>query len=156
MTISRPPVGGTKPYGFLPPGHTPEVQAMLLNERRAAFVYDAARLAAIAAGAPVVPLPWIIRETEFRLQFLDVIRKQCGDSPCNSPEELHDSWALAYLQMGWIYSPDYSREARTHPDLVPYHQLGTLEKDKDAVFIELCKIARLYIREPDPKEKAAE
>jgi hypothetical protein len=29
---------------------------MTLNERRAVFVYDAARLAAIAANAPIVPV----------------------------------------------------------------------------------------------------
>ena len=31
---------------------------MLVNERRAKFVYDAARLAAEAAQAPIVPVPW--------------------------------------------------------------------------------------------------
>jgi len=33
-----------------------------LNERRAVFVYEAARLAAIAAQAPIVPVPWEERE----------------------------------------------------------------------------------------------
>jgi hypothetical protein len=31
---------------------------------------------------------------------------------------------------------------------VPYAELGTLEKDKDDVFIVLCELARNYIREP--------
>ena len=38
---------------------------------------------------------------------------------------------------------------KTHPDLVPYAQLGRLEQDKDSVFIALCEIARLWIREGD-------
>ena len=33
-----------------------------------------------------------------------------------------------------FYSEEYDREKRTHPDLVPYDQLGQLEQDKDAVF----------------------
>ena len=35
---------------------------MSLNERRAEFVYDSARLAAISALAPIVPEPWSHRE----------------------------------------------------------------------------------------------
>lgn len=88
---------------------------MSLTERRAEFVYNAARLAAIAAQAPIIPVPWYAREIPFRTQFLDVIERQCGPDYSNSPEELHDSW------------------------------ISQLERDKDAVFILLCQIAREYI-----------
>ncbi len=47
--------------------------------------------------------------------------------------------------MGWVYGEPYDREKRIHPDLVPYAQLGQLERDKDAVFVALCNIARLWI-----------
>jgi hypothetical protein len=30
--------------------------------------------------------------------------------------------------------------------MVPYDDLGQLEKDKDSVFVALCEIARLWIR----------
>jgi len=59
-----------------------------LTERRAEFVYDAARLAAIAANAPVVPVPWCEREQAFQQQFLPVIERQCGEQRSTSPEEL--------------------------------------------------------------------
>jgi hypothetical protein len=116
-----------------------------LTERRATFVYDAARLAAIATGAPIVPVPWVEREDAFRSQFLEVIERQCGPNRSASPEELHDGWVLAYVTMGWTYGETYNRENRVHPDLVPYDQLGKLEQDKDAVFIALCEIARQWI-----------
>ena len=116
-----------------------------LNERRAIFVYEAARLAAQAAGAPVVPSTWDEREQPFREQFLKVIERQCGEQRSNSPEELHGSWVQAYLTMGWEYGPEYNRDAKVHPDLVPYSQLGYLERDKDAVFVGLCEIARQWI-----------
>ena len=118
---------------------------MTLDERRAIFVYDAARLAAIAAGAPIVPVPWTEREESFRIQFLKVIERQCGDQRSRSPEELHGSWMQAYFAMGWTYGEKYDREAKVHPDLVPYADLGQLERDKDAVFVALCEIARLYV-----------
>lgn len=117
----------------------------LLAVRRATFVYDAARLAAIAAGAPIIPVPWAEREEAFRNQFLDVIDRQCGEQRSRSPEELHGSWMQAYFAMGWVHGEQYDREAKVHPDLVPYAQLGQLERDKDAVFVALCEIARQWI-----------
>ena len=118
---------------------------MSITERRAEFVYDAARLAALAAGAPVIPVPWIDREDAFRKQFLEVIERQCGPQRSSSPEELHGSWMQAYYDMGWVYGETHDRARKTHPDLVPYSQLGQLEQDKDSVFVALCEIARLWI-----------
>ena len=116
-----------------------------MNKRRAEFVYEAARIAAIAAKAPIVPDPWAGRENAFRDQFLKVIERQCGPQRSTSPEELHGSWMQAYFEMGWVYGEEYDRAKRIHPDLVPYAQLGQLERDKDAVFVALCEIARQYI-----------
>ena len=122
-----------------------------LNSRRAEFVYNTARLAAIAAGAPVIPQVWHNREKAFRSQFLAVIERQCGPQRSSSPEELHGSWMQAYFSMGWVHG-EFDPEKRTHPDLVPYDQLGQLERDKDAVFIALCEIAREFIyAEVDPQ-----
>ncbi len=115
------------------------------NKARAIFIYEAARLAAIAAGAPIIPAHWDEREDDFRDQFIDVIYRQCGDQRSSSPEELHGGWMQAYFENGWVYGDNYNPELRTHPDLVPYEQLGQLEKDKDAVFVALCEIARLYV-----------
>lgn len=116
-----------------------------LTERRAIFVYDGARLAAIAANAPIIPEPWAERDDAFRKQFLEVIERQSGSSRSESPEELHGSWVQAYVDMGWKYGPDRDIEKKTHPDMVPYSKLGQLEKDKDAVFVALCEIARRWI-----------
>lgn len=55
----------------------------------------------------------------------------------------------AYLTMGWVYGEKYDAEKWTHPDLVPYAALGQLERDKDAVFVALCEIARQWIYEVD-------
>lgn len=115
--------------------------------RRAQFVYEGARIAGIASGAPIIPVIWRDREQGFRDQFREVIERQCGEQRSSSPEELHGSWMQAYFAMGWVYGEKYDREKHIHPDLVPYAELGQLERDKDAVFVALCEIARQWIYE---------
>ena len=127
--------------------HEYEAGMKSLTYRRAEFVYQGARLAALAANAPIIPEPFQEREKDFVDQFLDVIDRQCGPLRSESPEELHGSWMQAYFLNGWTYGEIRDPEARTHPDLVPYAQLGQLEQDKDSVFVALCDIARLWIRE---------
>jgi hypothetical protein len=117
-----------------------------LTVRRAIFVYDGARLAAIAAKALVVPAPWAQREDAFKRQFLGVIEQQCGPDRETSPEILHEQWRKAYVEMGWKHGEQYNAQLKMHPDLVPYDELGQLEQDKDSVFVALCDIARQWIR----------
>ena len=126
----------------------PETELILRRKlilRRAEFVYNAARLAAIAATAPIVPVEWSQREDAFKQQFIEVIERQTGDLRSKSPEELHGSWMQSYISMGWKYGGKYDRENKIHPDLVPYEKLNKLERDKDSVFIALCEIARQWI-----------
>ncbi|MEW6170550.1 MAG: RyR domain-containing protein [Candidatus Omnitrophota bacterium] len=126
-----------------------------LTERRAKFVYEGARLAAIAAQMRqlIVPVSWEEREEPFKAQFREVIERQCGEQRSKSPKELHGSWMQAYFSMGWVYGEKYDREKKTHPDLIPYENLDQREKDKDAVFIALCEIARKWIRGELKEEK---
>ena len=116
-----------------------------LAERRAEFVYEAARLQAIAVNAPIVPEPYTTREPEFKAQFAEVIDRQMGDFRFSSPQEAHGSWWQAYIDLGWVYGPVRDTDAKTHPDMVPFTALGREEQDKDAVFLALCEIARQWI-----------
>lgn len=118
---------------------------MTLTERRAVFVYEGARLQAIAVDAPIVPEPWAERDEAFRTQFCQVIDMMCGPDRKSDPEELHDDWVRAYEAMGWRYGPERDPIAKTHPDMVAFGDLGYEEQIKDAVFIALCEIARQWI-----------
>jgi hypothetical protein len=69
----------------------------------------------------------------------------CGPDRKSSPEELHDDWVRAYEDMGWRYGPVRDKDAKTHPDMVPFDELGFREQIKDAVFVALCEIARQWI-----------
>jgi hypothetical protein len=115
-------------------------------ERQSMFVYEAARLQALAVAAPVVPEMWDDREPAFRDQFMGVIEMMTGPSRKDSPEQLHDDWVRAYEVMGWRYGEVRDPVARTHPDMVPFDHLEQREQDKDAVFIALCEIARQWVR----------
>ena len=118
-----------------------------LTERRAVFVYETARLQAAAVDAPVIPEPWDAREEPFKAQMRNVIDMMCGPDRKVSPEEIHDDWVKAYEILGWQYGPVRDRENKIHPDMVPFVDLEQREQDKDAVFIALCEVARLWIRE---------
>lgn len=122
-----------------------ERKTINLTERRAEFIYNAARLASIAACAPIIPIVWEKREEVFKKQFFDIVNCQCGPQRLTSPKELHNSWVQSYIAMGWIYGKKYDLENKIHPDLIPYTHLGQLERDKDAVFMALCEIARQWI-----------
>jgi hypothetical protein len=76
----------------------------------------------------------------------------CSDERKSSPEELHDDWVKAYEVMGWKYGPVRDKEAKTHPDMVPYNELGFAEQIKDAVFVALCELARQWIVDVEPEK----
>ena len=120
---------------------------MSIQERRAVFVYEAARLQAIAVDAPVVPEIWPQRDDKFRNQFVQYVDSLCNTDKLPTPKEAHDSWWRAYEKMGWVYGPVRDVEKKTHPDMVPFEELEQREQDKDAVFLALVQIAKSWINE---------
>lgn len=121
--------------------------AIYLIERRAVFVYEVARLQAAAVDAPVIPEPWSQRDAAFRAQFREVIGMMTGPDRKSDPEELHNDWWRKYEEMGWTYGEKRDLAAKTHPDMVPFSELGWREQNKDAVFVALCELARQWIIE---------
>ena len=117
-----------------------------LTEHRSRFVYNAVLLAAQAVNMPIIPMLWWDEQEEpFKEQFCEVIKRQCGDQRSRSPEELYGSWTQAYFNVGWVRGTEYSRENKTDPDLMPYAELGQFERDKYAMFVALCEIARQWV-----------
>lgn len=118
-----------------------------LTERRAMFVYEGARVQAVAVDALIIPEPWDERDEKFRTQFLAIIEKYIALPVFPTPEEAHDSWWRSYEEMGWVYGPERDPVAKTHPDMVPFGDLEQREQDKDAVFLALVRIARDWINQ---------
>ena len=48
-------------------------------------------------------------------------------------ENVHENWAKARLEEGWVYGPTRDDEKKTTPCLVPYDQLPEIEKEYDRV-----------------------
>ena len=114
-----------------------------VNERRAVFVYEGARLHAISLDCPVIPALWGEREECFKSQFLNLIDELCsGKKEFADFKAAHDSWMEKYFELGWKYGKKYDPETRIHPDLVPYDDLDPKEKVKDEVFVKLVEIAK--------------
>lgn len=113
-----------------------------LAERRAMFVYEAARVENHFAWRPINPESWSRRDKMFRKNMIRAVALQCGPERITSPKKLHDEWVRAYKRMGWSYGPTRSTKLKTHPDMVPFDKLGTKEREKDWVFFMLCEIAR--------------
>ncbi len=126
------------------------MRRVTLTERRAIWIYEAARLEAIASCRPIVPEVWDDRELPFQEQFICTIERICTPDYETTPEVEHDSWYNAYLDMGWVYGPVRDVSLKTHPDMVPFDQLPKAEREKDEVFIALCAFARDYIKEASP------
>jgi hypothetical protein len=115
---------------------------MKLSERRAKFVYEAARIENDAANRPINPEVWEKRDEKFRKNIIMAVSKQCSKNASHSVIELHDRWVKAYEKMGWKYGEVRDVKLKTHPDMVAYHKLGKKEQEKDWVFFMLCKIAK--------------
>lgn len=112
------------------------------RERRAWFVYEAARLENHAARRPINPELWQLRDAAFRRNMIRAVARQCGRGRLVSPKALHDAWVVAYRKMGWKYGAKRDVKRKEHPDMVPFRRLGRLEREKDWVFFMLCEIAR--------------
>ena len=115
---------------------------MNLSERRAWFVYEAARIENNAAKRPINPEPWDERDEQFRRNMIKAVAKQCGADRLTSPSKLHQAWVDAYEKMGWRYGRKRDTVNKTHPDMVPFNKLGRKEQEKDWVFFMFCEIAR--------------
>lgn len=118
------------------------LQPRLLSERRAKFVYEAARVENAMAKRPINPEPWENRDLAFRKNMIMAVSRQCGPGRMTSPAKLHDDWVKAYLKMGWKYGRKRNVEKKTHPDMVPFMKMGRKEREKDWVFFMLCEIAK--------------
>lgn len=57
-----------------------------------------------------------------------------------SAEELHLSWVWAKIRDGWTYGPVKDEEKKTHPCLVPYHELPRDQQIKDHVFRGIVEV----------------
>jgi hypothetical protein len=105
-------------------------------------IYEACRQEASDSGRPIVPELWANRDEAFRTQFIATIERICQPGYETTPEQEHESWMQAYLDMGWQYGEVRDPVAKTHPDMVPFSELPESERQKDAIFLACCAVGR--------------
>ena len=108
------------------------------------FIYEVARLEAIASGRSIVPELWSERDEKFRSQMTEYVESLRGKA-LPTHEEAHDSWWRKYEEMGWVYGAVRDTEKKTHPDMVPFNDLPKDERDKDEIFLALVAFAFKYL-----------
>lgn len=60
-------------------------------------------------------------------------------NPDWTPEQAHDFWVENRLRAGWTYGPEKDYIRKTHPSMVPSHELPEIEQVKDVLFIAMVR-----------------
>jgi len=101
-------------------------------ESIAIICHEANRLFCIANGdltqpqwdeAPLWQKESALKGVQFRLNN--------PDAPASAQ---HDSWMADKLSNGWVYGPVKDTVRKTHPCLVPFHELPEFQQKKDRLF----------------------
>jgi len=56
------------------------------------------------------------------------------DNPDMSPADMHENWLKSKREQGYSYSSVKDDDAKTHPCMLPYEELPTEQRIKDAIF----------------------
>ncbi|MEO0981206.1 MAG: RyR domain-containing protein [Pseudomonadota bacterium] len=105
-------------------------------------VHDAIRAWSVANGQPLLPEwdeapDWMRDSTAESVEFTIA-------NPSAPPSAQHDQWMRQKERDGWRHGAEKDPEAKTHPMMVPYEELPTMERRKDA----LLKAVVIALSEP--------
>lgn len=98
--------------------------------------HEANRAYCLMVGDPPAPAWDEFAEAERQVVRTGVLHALHGDA---DPVAMHDSWCKAKLADGWTLAPRIDREAKTHPNLVPYADLPLEQRRKDRLFVGIIK-----------------
>jgi hypothetical protein len=59
------------------------------------------------------------------------------DNPLANPIDSHESWMKEKLEAGWTYGAVKDPDAKTHPCILPYHELPLEQRLKDSLFMAI-------------------
>lgn len=111
---------------------------MFTVEQIARICHEANRAVQAAQQAPGIPVaaPWDdFPEGERQGVIEGVKAAQAGARPA----ALHESWRIHKEDHGWTYGPVKDADARTHPCMVPYHDLPPEQRAKDRMFTAIVQ-----------------
>src|ERR1043165_8176550 len=81
---------------------------------------------------------WEDRSDVDRQMYIDALVKVMADKTM-TPERLHGVWMESKIADGWTYGPTRDYIRKTHPSIVSYDRLSTLEQAKDILFLNMVR-----------------
>lgn len=115
-------------------------------EAIASVAHEANRQWTLLLNDPAVPVqaPWGEASQEQRDSCIAGVAAIIREPDLTS-EASHDRWVAWKIQNGWRLGPVKDDEAKTHPALVPYDELDTGTRAKDALFGAIVRALMRYV-----------
>lgn len=104
-------------------------------EQVARVAYEANRTLLLEMGEEISP-PF---NTASYLQINEVIQRVTNYLAGQTSEDYHKSWVARKRDKGWVYGPALNNAAKTHPNMVNYHDLPSDQRLKDHMFETIVK-----------------
>lgn len=109
---------------------------MWSNEVIAETCHEANRVIQRELGEQVNQ-PWSEAPEELRRSILNGVENAMNGV---TPEESHENWLEFKNAEGWSHGNVKDFDAKTHPCMVPYHELPPDQRIKDAMFIGIVSV----------------
>jgi RyR domain len=119
----------------------------LTDEDIARVVHAANNALQGIVGDPWASPPWPAAENwrrEAKINSVRAVREAVGEL---TPEMIHDEWMRWYTAHGWVYGPIKDDVLKTHPCMVPFHELPEEQQVKDALFLAIVRVFQGQRRE---------
>lgn len=98
--------------------------------------HEANRAVQIITGDPAVSPPWDDAPDWQRTSAINGVESaRVGTRPVR----MHELWCEEKRAAGWTYGEVKDAAAKTHPCLVPYHELPEEQKAKDRLFVAIVR-----------------
>lgn len=98
--------------------------------------YEANRAMQYVLGEAHASPPWDAADEHTRLGYVAGIVLAMEGA---TPRQQHAAWVKYKKDAGWTCGPWVNEQAKTHPNLRPYHKLPQRQHDKDRLFQAIVK-----------------
>jgi hypothetical protein len=90
--------------------------------------------------------PWSEAPEYNHHSAMAAVRAIC-DCPTLSPDDVHKIWIETKKSDGWKYGPTKDKDKMTHPSMIPYAELSSVEKYKDWLVLYVTKSYADFVKE---------
>jgi len=97
--------------------------------------HEANRAYCTVVGDPALP-SWDDLDESYRESTRVGVRAALAGT---TPAQSHQSWLKERIGQGWVLGPVLDRQAKVHPNLVPYERLPEAQKRKDHLFVAVVR-----------------